>query len=751
LQAEAISEIQERILQAVSTKRWGQAEEAWLELMEAETPPTSFHEPIVHKLIRKKDPQHFVRLYEPYLDAMLERGEASHVLELIEFILSEDKNQEWLRPRLVKALRILYSDEFGPQLDQLLARSGLEDHSVSLSVAYQNFNNLVGARTGQVFQHRTWGLGVVKELNMDEEKAVIDFEQKPNQVMTLDGVRNFLRPVPPHHVQASMALEPEELKQRCKKDPASVVRQALKASPRGRLKASDLKKILTTRFLTDNEYKSFWNAARKAIKLDQWIDQAGTGINSELVLRDTPRTFFDEIFQNLVTAKNAPERREVLREVRRHGSDAEMSADDAEALYQLFKKPVDDGRVSSETDQFAHGMLFIEFSDLFEGKENPVDMDALFRSEKVEDSIRALDIPESRRLALERLIDFYPGQWPEMFASVVLSLDPRTAAWMEKEMAGRDHDHERQIALENIVAKPDANPELFIWATKNLFEGNWKRLGESLPPIMLCEELLSLLAELAESFDSEDKDEVARSKNIAQKVRNVLSDNNNKYFKKALAASTVDEARRILQMVRLHDAISHQLKHTFERIILDRHEELRTVSRMEEAEERKKPSYHYVTRGALDRQRSELARIRTQEIPEVTKRIQAAREMGDLRENAEYHAAKEEQKVLAQRAAELEEAIARARLVEAREVTPDTTRFGTRASLRQTETGEEIVYTILGMWEADSEENIISYLTPLGSQLLGKKEGEQFTVTTQDGRTIPYEVLRIESALDPED
>src|SRR5690606_38880844 len=124
-----------------------------------------------------------------------------------------------------------------------------------------------------------------------------------------------------------------------------------------------------------------------------------------------------------------------------------------------------------------------------------------------------------------------------------------------------------------------------------------------------------------------------------------------------------------------------------------------------------------------------------------------ARELGDLRENAEYHAAKDRQKLLMQQAAELEDLIARARVVDEREGQPDQTRFGTRVTLKETKSGAERVCTLLGMWEADPENHIISYLTPSGAQLLGKKLGEVFQVNQQDGNIVEYEVLKIESAL----
>lgn len=744
---EALFDQQDRLLQAFNAKRWSQVDEIWLEVNEEEPKPLPFHQPIIDKLLRmQQHPERLVQLYQPHIDSLLEKGEGQLALSIIEYILSHDEKQEWLRIPLMRATRAAYEPSVGDRINDLIERAGLQDENVGLRKGLRKLEDMLGAAIGQVFAHSSWGLGVVKEMDVQSGKVIIDFALKKNQVMTLDGVRGFLKRIPKDHIQAQMALAPDELKQQTKKQPGEVIRLALR-SYNGRIKVADLKKVLTNRFLDENEYKNFWNNARKAIKLDPMIDQVGTGVHGELVLRSQPRSFFDAIFSELLTAKDPGARREVLRDVRRHGSDAEMTDEDTEALYQLFLKPLQDNILTTEEEKLNHGLLFLEFSDLFEGKENPVDVETLLRSNRVMDLLRTICVHESRRIALEKLIGLYPETWAEMFAEVTVAMDSRTVAWMEKELASRDKEYYRHEALENILAKPGENPDLFVWAAKNILEGNWNHLDDSIRPILICEELLSVLSELEEDFENTDKDKAAQAKNHATKVRGVLNEGNSKHFKKAVAQATVEEARKILQQVRLHNALSHQLKQQLEGIVINEHEELRKVSRMEEEEEKKKPAYHYTTRAALDEKRQALSKLISEDIPGMSKVIETAREHGDLRENSEYHAAKERQKLLMQQAAELEDLIARARVVEDKEVMGDTSRFGTKITLKDLAEGSIREISLMGMWEADVANNIISYLTPLGSQLLGRRVGEQFQVINVDGSTSLYEVMDIQLVL----
>ena len=739
-------EQQERILSAINSKRWTQVDELWAELADEGPKPLAFHQPLIDTLVKKQQhPEKIVQLYSRLVDALLQKEQGESALEICEYILMRADNPEWLRIPLARAVRLAHLGSLGERIHQIIQESRIDEEATPVRKAHQKIQDLLGATKGQVYRHGTWGLGVVRELDIDRNRVVLDFQTARGKEMTLEGVRNFLTRIPKDHIHALMATDPDGLREMAKTQPAEVIRTALRSN-KGRMKVADLKKVLTTRFMDENEYKSFWNNARKAIKLDPWIDQTGTGVHAELVLRSEPRTFFDEIIGQLIVAKTAADRREILRDVRRHGNDAEMTADDRKALYQLYLKPLADGTLATPSERLNHALLHVEFSDLFPDQDNPVNIDEILLNGDVLELLRSIDVPDMKRNALEHIMALYPDSWRETFAEAMIDLDPRTAAWVEKELKGKEGEHFRQVAIENILAKPDANPELFGWAARNVLEGRWKHLGDAVTPIMIIEELLSLLSEFEDKIRAtSDTDEQASLKNSATKLRTLLNENNGKYVKEAAKKGSVEESRRVLNMIRLHDGLSNQLKHHLESILLNEHTELRKISKFEEEEEKKKPSYHYTTRLSLDRKRLELSQLKhdTQAMASV---IEAARELGDLRENAEYHSAKDRQKLLMQQAAELEELIARARVVEEKDAAPDTSRFGTRLVLKG-ETGERREITLMGMWEADLPNNIISYLTPMGSQLLGHKVGAKLELVTPDGAKSTFEVMELHTAL----
>jgi transcription elongation factor GreA len=119
--------------------------------------------------------------------------------------------------------------------------------------------------------------------------------------------------------------------------------------------------------------------------------------------------------------------------------------------------------------------------------------------------------------------------------------------------------------------------------------------------------------------------------------------------------------------------------------------------------------------------------------PAVVKAIEEALEHGDLKENAEYHAAKEEQKNIDNRLEELGELLGNSRIVDPSELEHAKVSFGSTVVVCDTDTDEEMTYTIVGGCESNPSIGLISFSSPLAKQLLGHEEGDEFKVKLPNG------------------
>jgi transcription elongation factor GreA len=149
-----------------------------------------------------------------------------------------------------------------------------------------------------------------------------------------------------------------------------------------------------------------------------------------------------------------------------------------------------------------------------------------------------------------------------------------------------------------------------------------------------------------------------------------------------------------------------------------------------------------VTPRGADKLKAELARLKEQR-PKISREIGAAREHGDLSENAEYHAAKERQGLLEARIQDLEDKIARLEVIDPSTLRGDRVRFGATVGLTNVETDQEVTYRIVGAEEADLNEGSISISAPLARALLGKTVGDEVTVRLPGGTRV-FEIDSVE-------
>ncbi|MCI0641596.1 MAG: transcription elongation factor GreA [Gemmataceae bacterium] len=149
-----------------------------------------------------------------------------------------------------------------------------------------------------------------------------------------------------------------------------------------------------------------------------------------------------------------------------------------------------------------------------------------------------------------------------------------------------------------------------------------------------------------------------------------------------------------------------------------------------------------MTREGYDKLKADLDRMQNAEMIEVARRIATARDMGDLSENAEYHAAREDQGILQAKIDALKDKLARAYFIDKNNFAADTVVFGAKVRVKDLDLAEEEVFILVGNGEEDYDTNKILTNSPIGAGLLGKKVGEVAEIQVPMG-TVRFEVLEI--------
>lgn len=149
-----------------------------------------------------------------------------------------------------------------------------------------------------------------------------------------------------------------------------------------------------------------------------------------------------------------------------------------------------------------------------------------------------------------------------------------------------------------------------------------------------------------------------------------------------------------------------------------------------------------ISRMGFDRLKKELEKLTRRERHDVIRAIEVAREHGDLRENAEYHAAKERQGHIEGRILELKDKLGRAEVIDCSEVNCSRAVFGTVVTMLDLDEDVEVTYQLLGPEESNVEKGIISVQSPLGQSIIGKEIGDEVKVITPGG-VREFEIMDI--------
>lgn len=150
-----------------------------------------------------------------------------------------------------------------------------------------------------------------------------------------------------------------------------------------------------------------------------------------------------------------------------------------------------------------------------------------------------------------------------------------------------------------------------------------------------------------------------------------------------------------------------------------------------------------ITLSGYERLKKLLEKLKNEDRPNIIKQIATARELGDLRENAEYHSAKERQGFIEAQIADFEDKFLRAEVVDISKISDDKIKFGATITIENINNQKITKYQIVSEFEANIDDGLISYSSPVARALIGKEVGDEIEINTPGG-VVNYEILKVE-------
>ncbi len=317
-------------------------------------------------------------------------------------------------------------------------------------------------------------------------------------------------------------------------------------------------------------------------------------------------------------------------------------------------------------------------------------------------------------------------QWTVRALQLMQSNHARAVLQIPRVFVETGMQAELRAHLHRGIREHSVTSEALTWLCKER-DGEWREL--------VTPDLLGAILSALERDQHNENSRGSKLRDLVLDDRELIPD----MFTGAEASIARDAMRRLM----LTPVFDELTKRSLLARIIKLYPELESVITGEQKEA--KTESLIVSWSSLDKRKAEFEELINKKIPENSKEIGVARSYGDLRENFEFKAAKEMQAVLMRRKSELEAALHRARGTSFEN--PDTSQvsIGTVVTLRETESGKEETYSILGAWDSDPDQGIISYQTAIGQALLSHKIGDVVTLNTDHG-TGRFAIAKIEPA-----
>ena len=568
---------------------------------------------------------------------------------------------------------------------------------------------------GSFCQHKSWGAGRIAEWDLLGDRIVIDFEGKPGHAMKVGFAVNSLEVLPEGHILALRVGDLPSLQKMAKEEPAKLVELALKSYDNA-MSLDDLESLLKGRVIPEAEYKSWWTAAKRALKDNRHIVVPAKR-TEKLTLRPQDKSHAETLVSEFVSARDMKGKLNALALIQRE-------LDLFENPLVELKPVLDDISSAARKSAKLHPKEALQL--------------LLFRDELLEGVKDAVLPPGSLTIA-EHLREIRP-QLSEASSGLPVALLTRMyrafpASFPDREWVQECLKHLTRTngrALEEITLLLDANDELDVLTDFLKRSVRNRQLSTDLL-IWMCKERKGLAEPV---FDLElgsavisalEDDHVQGGPKKTARLHDAFTEDLG-VVPEMIADAEADElvifAKRILNSPVFEELTRRSV---MGRIIKTRPE---TQSLMDDGAVKEDNSL-LVSWESLERRKLELDDLVKNQIPHNKREIQIAKEEGDLRENGGYKAARDQQAVLLRMQSKMERELRHARGTDFADVPTDQVGIGTIVSMEDIATGAKETYSLLGAWDGDPDKQILSYLSEMGKALIGKRIGDEAELPTE--------------------
>lgn len=578
--------------------------------------------------------------------------------------------------------------------------------------AGQALNSL---KPGSFCLHKSWGFGQIASLNFLLNQVTIDFKSKKGHTMQFQYAAESLQPIPENHIFARKVTDLLGVKASATDDAVGLVRSILESFG-GRATQDQIAQALVPDVLSEAEFKRWWDNVKKALKKNGFFSLPSKK-SDPIELRQSAVSQSDEILQVFSNARQLKDQvaavEQILKNIDAFEKDPQQLAPVISAIESSALKNQRLHTSRSFELIMARDEICERLKDLSPGI-GSLTLSQLLRDEEKRLIEVLSDIPAAKlKGVLSHIPSAFGEEWDKKALALMLRSNLRLTSELTRLLCDSGKTEELRKELDRWIREHSLSTEVLYWLCKER-EGQFADLISA-----------EVFGAILTALERDQFNEVKRG----GKLHDLLLEDR-ELIVDLLAGTEFETVRDSMRKLLLTPVFEELNKRSLMGRIIRVYPEIQSMLTGDSGE---KQEALVVSWASLEKRKAEYQDLITKKIPENTKEIAIARSYGDLRENFEFKAAKEMQRVLMRRKSEMEQQLSRARGTNFEN--PDTTQvsIGTVVELQNLADANRISYTILGAWDGVPEEHIISYLTAIGQALMGRKVGDQVDLPTEHG------------------
>lgn len=627
-------------------------------------------------------------------------------------------------PKLFEMALDALNKKYGgkPEFNERLRQVGLRAAGSNFQGALSNFDLLEHAKPGNfVFHLGGWGTGEVMEISLVREQITLEFENVSGKKhVTFANAFRTLIPLERSHFLARRFADPDLLEKEAKENPIEIVKILLRDL--GPKTASEIKDELADLVIPEEDWQKWWQNTRARLKKDTMISSPNS-LKDPFVLREKEVSHEDQFYELLKASKKSDE---VLTAcynfIRDHGSkvkNPEVKSTLQESLNALLN--------DSDLNEAKRLQVLFCLESLEPGKHQEEIAKIVTSIKNIEEFIEEIEILAYKKQILVVLKELRPD-WPKLFLTLFMHVSQGPLRdYLLKELNQGQTQETLVKTLTDLLHHPMKQPELLIWYFQKITDGEEENIpfADKQGSYLFMESFLILLSQI---------ENMVTYKELARKMYALFSAKRYALVRKILEGSTLQFAKEFLLLAsKCHTFSDHDLKilRSLTEVV---HPSLKTE---------KPKSFHadshtiWTSEEGYLKIQERIKVLGTKEIVDNAKEIEAARALGDLRENAEYKFALERRSRLQGELKSLSDQLGKSRIITPDDIHPNEVNVGAIVDLMDNQ-GRKTTYRILGPWDADPEQNVLSFQSKLAQSMMGLKKGDSFTFKDEELKVVNF-------------